>query len=181
MLFVDLGKTYDTVPHQALWLVIEKYGISPLLVRLIQSLHDRMKVKVSVDGDITPVIEVNNGLRHGCTIAPSLFNLYFNLVIEEWRRQCQPFGTEVLYKCGDKLMGERTRRLSHVLVIELLFAGDTTVVGDSRVSIVRAAERLVEVLSERSLTISFPKTKLLVAMWRGRSAANTHRRRDHRQ
>ena len=34
----------------------------PLLVRLIQSLHDRMMVEVSVDGATTPVIEVNNGL-----------------------------------------------------------------------------------------------------------------------
>ena len=163
MLFVDLRKAYDSVPRQALWLVLEKYGIPPLLVRLIQSLHDGMKVEVSVDGTTTPVIEVNNGLKQGCTIAPSLFNLYFNLVIEEWRRRCQPFGTEVLYKCGGKLVGERTRRPSHVLVTELQFADDAAIVGDSRESIVRAAEQLVEVLSEWGLTMSFPKTKLLVA------------------
>ena len=163
MLFVDLRKAYDSVPCQALWLVLEKYGIPPLLVRLIQSLHDGMKIEVSVDGATTPVIEVNNGLRQGCTIAPSLFNLYFNLVIEEWRRRCQPFGTEVLYKCGGKLVGERTRRPSHVLVTELQIADDAAIVGDSRESIVRAAEQLVEVLSEWGLTMSFPKTKLLVA------------------
>ena len=145
---MDLRKAYDSVPHQALWLVLEKYGNPPLLVRLIQSLHDVMKVKVSVDGTTTPVIEVNSGLRQGCTIAPSLFNLYLNLVIEEWRRRCQPFGAEVLYKCGGKLVGERTRRPSHVLVTELQFADDAAVVGDSRESIVRAAEQLVEVLSE---------------------------------
>ena len=60
-------------------------------------------------------------------------------------------------------MGESTRRPSHVLVTELQFADDAAVVGDSRESIVRAAERLVEVLSEWELTVSFPKTKLLVA------------------
>ena len=41
--------------------------------------------------------------------------------------------------------GERTRRPSHVLVTELQFADDATVVGDSRESIVRAAKQLVEV------------------------------------
>ena len=30
MLFVDLRKAHDSVPHQALWLVLEKYGIPPL-------------------------------------------------------------------------------------------------------------------------------------------------------
>ena len=97
MLFVDLKKAYDFVPRQALWLVLEKYGIPPLLVRLIQLLHDGIEVKVFVDVTTTPMIELNNGLRQGCTIAASLFNLYFNLVIEEWRRQCQPFETEMLY------------------------------------------------------------------------------------
>ena len=32
-------------------------------MRLIQFLHDGMKVEVSVDGAITPVIDENNGLR----------------------------------------------------------------------------------------------------------------------
>ena len=50
-----------------------------------------------------------------------------------------------------------------MLVTELQFTDDAAVVGDSRESIVRAAERLVEVLSEWGLIMSFPKTKLLVA------------------
>ena len=90
VLFVDLRKAYDSMLCQALWLVLEKYGIPPLLLRLIQSLHDRMKAKVSVDGATTPIIEVNNGLMQGCTIAPSPFNLYFNLVIGV-DRAMQPF------------------------------------------------------------------------------------------
>ena len=45
-------------------------------------------------------------------------------------------------------MGERTRTPSHVLVTELQFADDATIVGDSRERFVRAAEQLVEVLSE---------------------------------
>ena len=61
MLFVNLRKAYDSMPQQAVWLVLEKYGIPPLLVRLIQSLHDGMKVEVSVGGATTPVIEVSNG------------------------------------------------------------------------------------------------------------------------
>ena len=69
----------------------------------------------------------------------------------------------MLYKCGGQLVGERTRRPSHVLATELQFADDAAAVGDSRESIVRAAERLVEVLSEWGLTMSFHKTKQLVA------------------
>ena len=42
-----------------------------------------------------PVVEVNNGPRQECTIAPSLFNLYFNLVVGVWRSRCQCIGEDV--------------------------------------------------------------------------------------
>ena len=77
MLFVDLKKAYDSIPHQALWLVLQKYGIPLVIINLIQSLHEGTKAEVSVSGGTTPAIEVNNGLRQGCTIAPTFFNLYF--------------------------------------------------------------------------------------------------------
>ena len=51
-----------------------------------------------------------------------------------------------------------------MLGTELKFADDVIVVGDSRESIVRAAEQLVELLLEWGLTMSFFKTKLLVAV-----------------
>ena len=47
-------------------------------------MHDGLKAEVFVDGSMTPDFEVENGLRQGCTIAPTLFNLYFNLVIDRW-------------------------------------------------------------------------------------------------
>ena len=72
LLFIDLRKAYDSVPREALWQVLRKYGVPPSLVNIIRSLHDGMKAEVTVDGAITPEIEVTNGLRQGCTIAPTL-------------------------------------------------------------------------------------------------------------
>ena len=40
-----------------------------------------MKAEVTVDGQVAPEFEVCNGLRQGCVLAPTLFNLYINLVI----------------------------------------------------------------------------------------------------
>ena len=162
MLFVDLRKAYDFVPQQALWLVLQKYGIPPVLVNLIKSLHEGMTAEVRVDGATSPGIQVTNGLRQGCTIAPTLFNLYFNLVVEEWRRRCQPLGVEVLYKFGGKLVGERTRRPSKVAVTELQFADDVAVLGSTREEIERTVNVLEEVASQWGLTVSLSKTKLLV-------------------
>lgn len=93
ILFVDPRKAYDSVPREASWLVLYKYGIPPMLVNIIKSLHEGKKAEVTVDGQMTPEFEVNNGLRQGCTITSTLFNLYFNMVI----------------MCGGKLIGERAQ------------------------------------------------------------------------
>ena len=162
LLFVDLRKAYDSVPREALWKVLGKYGIPPPLVNIIRSLHEGMKAEVTVDNASTPEIEVTNGLRQGCTIAPTLFNLYFNLVMDQWRKRVQPFGVEVLYKCGGKLVGERTRRPVKATVTELQFADDAALVGSSREEIERAAETLDRVATEWGLTLSLSKTKLLM-------------------
>ena len=61
MLFVDLRKAYDSFPRQALWLVLQKYGISPTLVNLIKSVHEGMTAEVKVDGATSPGIEVTSG------------------------------------------------------------------------------------------------------------------------
>ena len=45
MLFIDLQKAYDSVPCQALWHVLESYGIPKSMLQIIRSLHDGMKLK----------------------------------------------------------------------------------------------------------------------------------------
>ena len=56
---------------------IEKNGCTPdILIDIIRSFHDNMNASIRVDGELLEVIEVNNGLRQGCSKAPTLFNLY---------------------------------------------------------------------------------------------------------
>ena len=85
MLFIDLQKAYDSVLCQALWHALESYGVPEAMMRMIHCLHDGMKAEVTVDGQVAPEFEVRNGLRQGCVLASTLFNLYFNLVIGQWR------------------------------------------------------------------------------------------------
>ena len=37
VVFVDLRKTYDSVPRNALWTVLLKYGVPPRMVSVIRS------------------------------------------------------------------------------------------------------------------------------------------------
>ena len=58
---------------------------------------------MTIDGQVSPEFEVCNGLRQGSVIAPTLFNLYFNLAIEQWRGQCSEFGVSFTSVVGNWL------------------------------------------------------------------------------
>ena len=63
LIFVDLKKAYDSVPHLALWAALSKYGIPQLLIDIVSSFHENKKVRICVEGELLEVIEVKNGLR----------------------------------------------------------------------------------------------------------------------
>ena len=57
-----------------------------------------MSAELRINGqDMEGENRVSNGLRQGYTVAPALFNLFFNLVLEAWRGQCMEEGISKLY------------------------------------------------------------------------------------
>ena len=85
--FVDLKKPYDSVPRSALWVALRKLGVPDQTVQLVKSFHQDMQARISLDGNLLEEIDVNNGLRQGCCMAPVLFNLYTCLMLECWQKE----------------------------------------------------------------------------------------------
>jgi len=163
LLFADLCKAYNSVPRQALWCVLQKYGVPDCLVDLLRFFHDGMAATVSVGGEDTTPFEIKNGLHQGYTIAPTLLILYFEQVFKCWLHRCDAVGVKVLYKIGGKFIGECTRKPSLFVISECLFADDAALICASRSDMVIAARVFEEVTAEFGLTLSIRKTKLLVA------------------
>ena len=84
------------------------------------------------------------------------------MVIWCWRQRCAQLGVRYLYKCGGKLVGERTRVPSTSWMTELSFANDAAVVASTREDLVKGTVELNSVVTACGLTISIPKTKFLV-------------------
>ena len=76
----------------ALWSVLKKCGISPTVMSVVKSFHDDMQAEIRVGDTITEWITVQNGLRQGCTLASSLFNIYFCAMMAYWRAECLEWG-----------------------------------------------------------------------------------------
>lgn len=161
VLFVDLKKAYDSVPRQALWRVLEKRGVPTTMLSIIQSFHQNMNAEVRVGSELSDVFEVKNGLRQGCTLAPTLFNIYFSAVVSCWRDECVEAGIDVMFKHGRKLVGDRTAKsgLEVVRVTESQFADDVALYSSSRHDFEVMAKRFVGVTRKWGLTVSTQKTK----------------------
>ena len=112
LIFVDLRKAYDSMPHEALWMALEKLGVPAVLIDIVKSFHADMRASVKVDSELSEEICVSNGLRQGCTMAPTLFNLYSCVVAERWLdrvKEEEGVGTVLMYKMDQQLFRRSTR------------------------------------------------------------------------
>ena len=96
IMFVDLKKAYDSVPENALWAVLARFGVPPTMLSIIRSFHDGMQAGVRVGSTVTDNFEVQNSLKQGCMMAPVLFNVYFNAMVARWRNQSGEAGVLIL-------------------------------------------------------------------------------------
>ena len=163
IVFVDLKKAYDSVPREAMWKALEKYGYPSRMISLIRSFHDKMSAELKINGEILEgEIKVTNGLRQGCTMAPTLFNLFFNLVMETWRSQCEEDGVSILFNADGHLVGSRSKKFNTTKWGDLEFADDTAIVSASKEKMSHAMDTLFTVTKQWGLTVSAPKTKAMV-------------------
>ena len=58
-----MKKAYDLVPCKALWETLGKLCVPQLLIDIISSFHENMKVRIHVDNELLEEIEVENGLQ----------------------------------------------------------------------------------------------------------------------
>ena len=54
------------------------------MVKLVKSFHHNMWAMIRLDGTVTEGINVQNGVRQRCCMAPVLFNLCTCIVMERW-------------------------------------------------------------------------------------------------
>jgi len=75
----------------------------------------------------------------------------------QWELRCY------VYTIGGKLVGKHTKRPPPFQLSQFLFADDAALIFTSRSDIFTAAKVFEEVTTEFGLTLTIPKTKLLVA------------------
>ena len=81
--FMDLTEAFDTVGRDGLWKLLPKFGCPPHLTNIIHQFHEGMKGHINVCGELSDQIPINNGVKQGCVLVPTLFGLFFPAVVQD--------------------------------------------------------------------------------------------------
>ena len=91
--FIDFKAAFDTIWRKALWKMLLAIGVDPKIVRIVEELYNNTECAVVIDGQLTEWFEVHVGLRQGCLLSPTLFNVFLEFErTERTRSSTRPNG-----------------------------------------------------------------------------------------
>ena len=83
--FIDF-KAFDRVWHTALWATVKKYNISTNLIQAIKNLYNKDTSAVLFNGSIGDWFRTTIGVRQGCLLSPTLFNIFLERIMTDLSR-----------------------------------------------------------------------------------------------
>ena len=140
--FIDFKKAFDRVWHEALWATMNQYNINKTLISLIEELYNQATSSVYLEGDFGDWFRTTVGVRQGCLLSPTLFNVFLERIMT------------------DALEGhDATVSIGGRTVSNLRFADDIDGLAGSEAELSQLVQRLNTSCS--SFGISAEKTKIM--------------------
>ena len=142
--FVDFKKAFDRVWHDALWATMKKYNMGQKLTQTIKELYAKATSAVLVQGTVGKWFHTSVGVRQGCLLSPTLFNIFLERIMTDALEDHK----------GTVSIGGRT-------ITNLRFADDIDGLAGNEGELADLVKRLDETSSRYGMEISAEKTKLM--------------------
>ena len=164
--FVDLTKAFDTVNRDALWKILKRLGCPPKFLAITMQLHEDQMGKVRLGNDLSQPFEIRNGVKQGCVLAPTLFSLFFSMMLSHaFSDVVDEDAIYIRYRLDGSLFNLRRlkslTKTSQMLVRELLFADDAALVAHTEAALQRLVSCFAESAQAFGLEVSIKKTEVL--------------------
>jgi hypothetical protein len=92
-MFVDLVKAYDTVNHELLFQILERYGAPTKYVNAIRRLYSSLIAKISIGGEKAEIPQTV-GVRQGDNLSPVIFLFLMSACAESLQDELDARGME---------------------------------------------------------------------------------------
>ena len=143
-IFIDFKKAFDRVWHAALWATMRKYNISANLVCTIEQLYDKATSAVQMNGSIGEWFRTTVGVRQGCLLSPTLFNIFLERIMSDALEEHD----------GKVSIGGRN-------ITNLRFADEIDALAEEEQELEALVESLDKTCTRYKMEISVEKTKLM--------------------
>ena len=81
VIYADLIKAFDSIHHELLFRILEKFGIPLSLIKVIRKLYNNFKIEICV-GKCKAEIDYAAGVKQGDNFAPILFIIVIQFLAE---------------------------------------------------------------------------------------------------
>ena len=142
--FIDFKKAFDRVWHQDLWAATKKYNISTNLIRVMKNLYSKAISAVLFNSSIGDWFRTTVGVRQGCLLSPSLFNIFLVRIMTDAFEDHE----------GTVSIGGRT-------ITNLRFADYIEGLAEKEEELAKLVVRLDKASTAYGMKISAEKTKLM--------------------
>ena len=158
---------YDSVHRDSLWCILRHfYHLPEKLLSIIRALHENSTAAVKTYGKTSDKFPVTCSVRQGCVLAPTLFNLYFDVAIhmalDEHRQEVK--GIKLAYLHDAELVGNRKILKLESLVTDLEYADYVVLLADNWSDLTTMLDSLSTCCKKLGLTIRCKKTKILAVL-----------------
>ena len=162
--FMDLTKAFDTVSREGLWRILGKLGCPPRFLSILQQLHIGQKGQVKHNGEFSDSFPIENGVEQGCVLAPSLFAVFFSMMLREAKEDLHE-GVYIRFRTDGSVLNlrrllSRTKTLEQ-LILDLLFADDCALLAHTEEALQTVVNHFAKAAKAFGLTISLKKTEVL--------------------
>ena len=106
LLMVDFSKAYDSLIRTYLWEALRWVGFPETLIRLIKRTYTKTSAKFLVNGFESADFPITSGIRQGCPLAPLLFIIAMETIMEKIRTETGLTG--VKFRVEGKLIELKT-------------------------------------------------------------------------
>lgn len=144
-IFLDLKAAFDRLNRDTLWSMMEKRGVRKELIERVKEIYQETKCRVRVGKKESEVFWIEKGVRQGCPLSPTLFNIYMAGLEEHLRA-----GQE-----GGVVVGRKK-------IWSLSYADDVVLLAEGEEELRRMIRRAESYIRRLDLEVSVEKTKVMV-------------------
>ncbi len=153
--FIDLAKAFDTIDRQVLWVILEKFGVPPRFLDILQQFHVGMQARVIVGTSQSSSFPVPVGVKQGCVI----FNLFMAAVTLLSRNSLSPDeGVCLQFRLDGNVFKPSPRPSQNY---ELQYADDCALLAHSPTAMQHTLDIVCTVYQACGLRVNIQKTEII--------------------